>query len=353
MNGAASADNREKTMLKSLISAAALAAVLAFPGAGRVGAEPFRLIVTDLEVPLVPNSVMELADLEGYYERAGVDVELVRVQQTPLAMAALRSGEGEMANVAVEALLQATAQGATDLRGVMSPNKSLPFLIAGSGDIDAVADLAGKRFGIGRIGSVDHLLSMKVLEAAGVDTSALELIGLGQPQARAQALLAGQIDATTMGIGTWTAIDDDPGLAILVDLDAYYRAAPILSKLNVVRTDVLAERGEEVEAVIEAITLASRDFAADPARWVAAMRKARPDVPEADLKLLAEAFAGSWSTDGGITRPELEEAQAWLHEGEDFAGIDPAPLDAWADFAPLDRVLARIGPAEAPDALTR
>ena len=177
MNGAASADNREKTMLKSLISAAALAAVLAFPGAGRVGAEPFRLIVTDLEVPLVPNSVMELADLEGYYERAGVDVELVRVQQTPLAMAALRSGEGEMANVALEALLQATAQGATDLRGVMSPNKSLPFLIAGRGDIDAVADLAGKRFGIGRIGSVDHLLSMKVLEAAGVDTSALELIG--------------------------------------------------------------------------------------------------------------------------------------------------------------------------------
>jgi NitT/TauT family transport system substrate-binding protein len=340
-------------MLKSLISAAALAAVLAFPGAGPVGAEPFRLIVTDLEVPLVPNSVMELADLEGYYERAGVDVELVRVQQTPLAMAALRSGEGEMANVALEALLQATAQGATDLRGVMSPNKSLPFLIAGSGDIDAVTDLAGKRFGIGRIGSVDHLLSMKVLEAAGVDTSALELIGLGQPQARAQALLAGQIDATTMGIGTYTAIDDDPGLAILVDLDTYYRAAPILSKLNVVRTDTLAERGGEVEAVIEAITLASRDFAADPARWVAAMRKARPDVPEADLKLLAEAFAGSWSTDGGITRPELEQAQAWLHEGEDFAGIAPAPLETWADFAPLDRVLARIGPAEAPDALTR
>ena len=58
------------------------------------------------------------------------------------------------------------------------------------------------------------------------------------------------------------------------------RAAPILSKLNVVRSQTIADRGSEVEAVIEAITLASRDFAADPARWVAAMRKARPDVPE-------------------------------------------------------------------------
>ena len=54
--------------------------------------------------------------------------------------------------------------------------------------------------------------------------------------------------------------------------------------------------------MIEAITLASRDFAADPSRWVAAMRKARPDVPEADLRLLAETFAGSWSVDGGISQ---------------------------------------------------
>ena len=336
-------------MLKSLTLAAALAVLAAGPAA----AEPFRLIVTDMEAPLVPNSVMELAKQEGYFERAGVDVEFVRVQQTPLAMAALRSGEGEMSNVAIEALLQATAQGATDLRAVMSPNKSLPFLIAARGGIESAADLVGKRFGIGRIGSVDHLLSMKVLESAGVDTSKLELVGLGQPQARAQALLADQIDATTMSIGTYTAIDDDPAVGILIGVDAYYRAAPILSKVNIVRTEVLAERGDEVEAVIEAITLASRDFAADPGRWVSAMKTARPDVPEADLVLLSEAFVGSWSVDGGITRPELEEAQAWLHEGEDFAGIDPAPLDAWADLGPVEAVLAKIGPVESTDVPTR
>jgi NitT/TauT family transport system substrate-binding protein len=330
-----------------------LAAVLAGLMAAPAAAEPFRLIVTDMETPLVPNSVMELAAQEGYFERAGVEVEFVRVQQTPLAMAALRAGEGEMANVALEALLQATAQGATDLRGVMSPNKSLPYLIAVRGDIDAPADLTGKRFGIGRVGSVDHLLSMKVLEAAGVDVASLELVGLGQPQARAQALLAGQIDATTMGIGSFTAIDDDPSVSVLVGVDAYYRAAPVLSKLNIVRSDTLAERRAEVEAVIEAITLASRDFAAHPDRWVAAMREARPDVPELDLMMLAEAFAGSWSVDGGLTRPELEAAQAWLHEGEDFAGIEPAPLEAWADLAPLEAVLAKIGPVEESDVPTR
>ena len=54
-------------------------------------AAPFRLIVTDLEPPLVPNSVMDLAVSLGYFERENVDVELVRVQQTPLAVTALQA----------------------------------------------------------------------------------------------------------------------------------------------------------------------------------------------------------------------------------------------------------------------
>ena len=337
-------------MLKRPIAAAfAIAAGLALPA----GAEPFRMIVTDMEVPLVPNSVMELAKQEGCFARAGVDVEFVRVQQSPLAMAALRAGEGEMANVALESLLQATARGATDLRGVMSPNRSLPYLIAGRKEIASLGDLAGRRFGIGRVGSVDQLLSEKVLAAQGVDTSKLQFLALGQPQQRAQALVAGQIDATTMSIGTFAGIDDSPDVRVLVGVDAYYRDAPILSKLNVVRTETLADREKDVEAVIEAITLASRDFAAHPDHWVAAMRKARPDVPQADLELLARAFAGTWSTDGGITRPELEAAQAWLLEGDDFKDVRPAPLDAWADLGPVEHVLAKIGPAEPGDVPTR
>ena len=336
-------------MSKRLMSATLLAVTLALPA----HAEALRDLVTDMEVPMVPNSVMELASQEGYFDRAGVEVEFVRVQQTPLAMAALRAGEGEMANVALEALLQATARGATDLRGVMSPNRSLPYLIAGKTEIRELSDLAGKRFGIGRIGSVDHLLSTKVLASAGVDTAKVQFVALGQPQQRAQALVAGQIDATTMGIGTWTAVDDTPGLSILVDVDAYYRAAPIVSKLNIVRTDTLADRREDVEAVIEAIILASRDFSAHPDLWVAAMRKARPDVPEADLAFLARAFAGTWSTDGGISRSELQEAEAWLQQSEDFAGVMPPPLHAWADLVPLERVLAKIGPAGTADVPTR
>lgn len=327
----------------------AIAALLASPAV----AAPFRLIVTDLETPLVPNSVMDLALQGGYFKRAGVDVELVRVQQTPMAMIALQAGEGEMANVAVDSLLQVVAQGATDLRAVTSPNKSLPYLIAAQSGISSMPDLAGKRFGVGRIGSLDHSLSMKVLSDAGVDTGKLEIVTLGQPNVRAQALLAGQVDATTMSIGTFTALPDRKGIDILVGVDDYYKAAPVVSKVNVVTTKTLETRGAEVQAVIEALTLASRDFAAKPSSWVEAMIKARPDVAPADLEALGTAFAKSWSVNGGLEKSELEYTAGWIYQGDDFKSLPKVTLDQWVDFAPLDAVLAKIGQGESMDSVSR
>lgn len=323
-----------------LFAPLALALALASPAM----AEPFRLIVSDLETPLVPNSVMDLALANGYFERAGVEVELVRVQQTPMAMAALQAGEGEMANVSTDALLQLVARGTTDLRAVMSPNKSLPFLIAAKPEITEVAQLEGRSFGIGRVGSLDHSLSGKVLASKGVDVAKLNLVPLGQPAVRAQALLAGQVDATTMSIGTWTAMPERDSVNILIGMDDYYAAAPVTTKVNVVTTETLESRRAEVEAVIEALVLASRDFQ-DPGTWVERMVVARPDVPRADLETLAEAYRQSWSVDGGLDREELKVTTEWMYDTEDFQGLRPVSLEEWTDFGPLETVLQKLGPA--------
>lgn len=321
--------------------ALALSLGLALPAT----AEPFRLIVSDLETPLVPNSVMDLALANGYFDRAGVEVELVRVQQTPMAMAALQAGEGEMANVSTDALLQMVARGTDDLRAVMSPNKALPYLIASRPDITEPAQLEGRSFGIGRLGSLDHSLSTKVLTTKGVDTEKLSLVPLGQPAVRAQALLAGQIDATTMSVGVWTAMPDRDSVNILIGMDDYFAAAPVTTKVNIVTTKVLETRRPEVEAVIEALVLAARDFQT-PTTWVERMALARPDVARADLETLAEAYRQSWSVNGGLDRAELEGTVEWMYGTEDFQGLRPVSLTEWTDFGPLEAVLNKIGPAE-------
>lgn len=336
-----------KAKLLTTLAAALLLTVLP------AQADPFRLIVTDLETPLVPNSVMDLALQQGYFEREGVEVELVRVQQTPSALAALQAGEGEMANIGVDALLLLVAGGANDLRAVVSPNKSLPFLIASKDAIATPADLAGKSFGIGRPGSLDQSLSTRVMAANGVDTDAVEFVALGQPNVRAQALVAGQVDATTISIGVWSSIPDKTGLHVLIDQDAYYAAAPQVSKVNIVTQKVLDERRDDVKKVITALIKASRDYAADPAVWVAAMEQALPSADKATLEQLGQSFAKSWSVNGGLSKVDLDATVTALYKGEDFASARPVELNEWVDFSPVDEVLAELGTDDAMDPATR
>lgn len=342
------------TPTRLLLTVALCAGTLAVPLAGATAQEsPFRLIVTHLEPPLVPNAVMDLAAEMGYFADEGVDVELVRVQQTPSALAAIQSGDGDMANISVDALLNLVAQGRNDLVAVTSPNKSIPFLIASREDIATPQDLPGHSFGIGRIGSLDHSLSTDVLEAEGIAMDDLELVTLGQPATRAQALAAGQIDATTMSIGVWTTLPDKAGLHILVDQDTYFAAAPVVDKVNIVTEQVLAERGDEVAGVIRALIKASRHFADTPGAWAEAMSAVRSDVGLEELRALDAAFAGSWSVNGGMSAEELAFTQSRIYESEDFAELPQLDLADWTDFGPVDSALEELGTREDMDPADR
>ncbi len=337
------------SILKLIAAAMAMTLGLAAP----VQAEPLRLIVTHLAPPLVPNSVMDLALELGYFEREGVEVELIRVQQTPLALAAILAGEGDMANVGVNAVLGLRIQGDRTLKAVTSPNKSLPFLIAAKAAIASPADLLGRSFGVGRIGSLDHALSTRVLEAQDVFFDDLDVVTLGQPSVRAQALAAGQIDATTMSIGTWLSIPDKSGLSVLIAPDAYYAAAPVVNKVNVVTDEFLRTRRADVVAVVRALTKISRDFARDPSTWAAVMVQHAPQMTPETLQQLAQSFAGGWSVNGGMGRTELQFTQDWVFQTEDFKDADPVALDDWVDFTVADEVLDEIGTQEDADLPSR
>ena len=97
------------SIVSSIRRLAVFAAVGTVVAAAPAAAE-LRIIVTEQTIPVVANSVMWLADQLGYYERAGVDVEIIKVSDTPTAVTALLAGEGDMANISVTAALGIAAQ---------------------------------------------------------------------------------------------------------------------------------------------------------------------------------------------------------------------------------------------------
>jgi NitT/TauT family transport system substrate-binding protein len=317
--------------------------IVGFAATAPAEADPFKLIVTETQTPLVPNSVSDLAIKLGYYKKAGVDVELVRVQQTPSAVAALRAGEGDMANIAIDTALQLLGRDQMKLRGVISPDKALPFLIAAKNTIATPQSLVGKIFGVARIGSADYTLSRAVLAKLGVPVDKMQYLGIGQPPVRAQALTAGQVDATAVSIGVWTTLPDKSALTVLVDQQNFYRLAPFVSKVNVVTDAVAKSKAKEIAAVVRGVMLASRDFAKDPKLWVDAMVVARPDVKRADLETLGEAYRKSWSVNGGLNLNEVKFTTDTSYESPDFKDARRVEPSEWIDTSFIDLTLKDIG----------
>src|SRR5262245_51464331 len=79
-----------------------------------------RLALADETINPVTDSVLRLADTMGYYKAHGVKVTLISLQGTPQAVAALNSGDVDLADIAVDAALRLKAANGLALRGVVS-----------------------------------------------------------------------------------------------------------------------------------------------------------------------------------------------------------------------------------------
>jgi NitT/TauT family transport system substrate-binding protein len=334
-------------------AAACLVALMLGASGGIAQAEPFHIIITETEIPLVPNSVIDLALRLGFYKQAGVDVELVRVQQTPSAVAALHSGQGQMANIGLDAALQLLARDQMKLKGVISPDKSLPFMIAARKDYATAQQLDGKIFGVARVGSVDYTLSRLVLAKYGVNPDKLRYLAVGQPAVRAASLVAGRIDATTVSIGIWAGLPDKSNITMVVDQPDFYKAAPYVTKLNVVTEEIARTRARDVQGVVRGIMLASRAFAADPKVWVDAMEKARPDQKRADLEELAQAYRLSWAVNGGLNLADVGFTTDMLYRDPEWSDLKHIAPKDWIDTRFIDAVLADSGTAPTLDLVGR
>ena len=97
----------------------------------------------------------------------------------------------------------------------------------------------------------------------------------------------------------------------------------------------------------------SRDMAADKNAWAEAMAKLRPDVDRATLDTLGQAFATSWSVNGGLQRDELTFTQDWLYQSPEFKDTRKVDLSEWTDFSVEDAVLDDIGAVDTGDKVSR
>jgi len=182
-------DFHRRTVLKG---AAALAGTLAASRA-RAAGKRIRLAFCSQLLCIIP---YEVARAHGYYEKEGLDVELVYARGGGAAMQALVGGAVDYGATALDVALTAYVKGAP-IRRFISTGKLPLFALAvapkAAKVITSIKALEGHTVGISGLGNADHALCLFLLHQAGADASRVQFATMGPNLL--EALRLGQVDA--------------------------------------------------------------------------------------------------------------------------------------------------------------
>jgi NitT/TauT family transport system substrate-binding protein len=184
---------------------------------------------------------------------------------------------------------------------------------------------------------------MMALKSLGVNPASLTPIAIGTPSTRAQALVAGRVDATTLSLATWVTIQREPGVKVLIDQNTYYETATVVEKVNAVTTKVIEDKPEHLRRFTAAILKASRHFAENQDAWVDAITKRRPDIQRADAMTLWAGFKTAWAVNGLMNLDAYKKSADFFYQTGTLEKVPRIEVAEWADTRFVDAVLKEIG----------
>ena len=132
----------------------------------------------------------------GLFKKQGLDVELIQMAG-PLPIAALSAGEIDYLTGYTTGLV-AASQGAP-LKGVLVTLKKPPFYIVTEPRIQTPEDLAGKRFAVDRIGSLQHLVARVFLKTKGINPEKIIFTQTGSVSIRNEPRPGSSVRGTAFG----------------------------------------------------------------------------------------------------------------------------------------------------------
>jgi NitT/TauT family transport system substrate-binding protein len=303
-----------------------------------------RIGMNTTPIPALTSSILWLAKDLGYYLREGLDVDIVEFTGAPVGITALQTGDVDVGNLGPLDAIRLNASQLMSLRAIGASGSDDFSLIVAHDTIGSFAELKGKSYAVSRPGGADDTTARRVLAASGMSESDVNFVAVGAPNIRAQALLGGQIDATTVQISTWITLRDKPGLKLLATIDQIRAVVPNSATLNVVTARTLNAEPEQLRRFTAAIMKTARLFQSSKQAWVEAMSVRRPDLARSDLEFLWDQFTTSWGVNGFLNLPQLQKESDFAYQTTpDLAQLPRIGTADWIETRFVDAVLKEIG----------
>jgi ABC-type nitrate/sulfonate/bicarbonate transport system substrate-binding protein len=307
-----------------------------------VAARQNRITVGFGGVKQVPHTATLIA-LERMRDR-GYDTHAAFLPQTQLTIQALMRGDIDYGLPDPISAATAILKGApvTIVGAYAMPGLGQWVMVAPKSIADP-KQLARKRIAVHSLSSVSNMVVQFAIKKHGISNP--QVLVIPGSVARAQALLQGEIDATSVFIADAIRLDMvAPGrFHILID----FKDMPVHDSVFVARRDWLATHQDETEDLLRSLVETHRRMAAGPEWGVARALNLFPDQDAAFVLATVKAFIarGIWDANAGVPNGSdtIRDMIKYLKS------VDALPADAtedprfYADLSAIDRVLARVG----------
>ena len=236
----------------------------------------------------------------GFWERQGLDVEMINLGAGQVAQAALVSGEVVVTGSGGPGAVNAIAAGANvTVVGVVFD--TLPFQLIAVREYASIPELRGTTIGINRLGGSPHVVLRFMMRQGGVNVDQeARVIQIGQQPERMAALRNGTIQATILIPPLGTIVERE-GLRILGDSASLGLAYP--SSVLVMNRDWLRAERDTARRVLQGLMDGKRAFKHDKEVAVRALRKWLQIDDEALLEE-THAYFSKVLEDAPLPRPD-------------------------------------------------
>ncbi len=272
---------------------------------------------------------LAIADQEGIFEEAGVEVELRFFADYLGSLDAMAAGEVDGNTQTLNDTMFGVAAGDEQVIVVTNDNSTGNDAIICDESITSIEDMAGKEVAA-EPGVVDHFLLLQGLESVGLTEDDIDFSGL-PTDAAAASFAAGELDCVgVFAPFTLTALEREGSHVVFDSADF----PGTISDHIVVTPELVEERPEDVQALVDAWYMTLDWMDENPDEALEILSEAAELSPEE-----YESFAE------GTTLFTVDEALAAFEDGDDTTSlqhtaelINPFLVEAGLteDEAPLD-----------------
>jgi len=267
----------------------------------------------------------------GLFRKHGLDAELIQMAG-PLPVAALAAGEIDYLTGYTTGIV-ATGQGAP-LKGIMISLRKPPFFLIAEPSIQRIGDLAGKRIGVDRIGSLQHLVARLLLKAKGTDPEKAIFTQTGSVSNTVTSLGQSAVSAAVLS-GPHNVIMVQKGFRQLGAADELPMQFPTSGL--VVNETKLKTDATRIKSVIR-VMLDAATFCRKEKLWVVNYIKDKWKLEQKVAETAYDQWLSILTPDGKISVKDMQEYFDLAYSQKQISA--PINVAAVTDYTLLDQVLA-------------